>query len=164
MKTAAAPALDCPGPQDHSIAVEILEFATGPTAGCSSGRACARLYARSATGDQQAIGAQLAKLRKNAATRTYTLAGEATDGPGSGNSLDRSGLAVVFIDALQVPSCFDVLVVADVTRLARGIGSAHVIISRLSACGIHIETIDHGVINPSFHEKSLDFYLSHLRR
>jgi hypothetical protein len=27
-----------------SIAIEILKFATGSTAGCSSGRACARLY------------------------------------------------------------------------------------------------------------------------
>ncbi len=122
------------------------------------------LYARSATGDQQAIGAQLAKLRKYATTRTYTLAGEAIDGPGSANSLDRSGLAVVFRDALQVPSCFDVLLVADVTRLARDIRSAHVIISRLSACGIRIETTDHGVINPSFHEKLLDLCLSHLGR
>ncbi len=29
---------------DRSIAPEILKFAIGPTAGCSSGRACARLY------------------------------------------------------------------------------------------------------------------------
>lgn len=31
------------GVADRSIAPEILAFATGPTAGCSSGRACARL-------------------------------------------------------------------------------------------------------------------------
>jgi hypothetical protein len=32
------------GMADRSIAAEILAFATGPTAGCSSGGACARLY------------------------------------------------------------------------------------------------------------------------
>lgn len=32
------------GMADRSIAAEILRFATGPTAGCASGRACARLY------------------------------------------------------------------------------------------------------------------------
>ncbi len=30
--------------EDRSIAFKILKFATGPTSGCTSGRACARLY------------------------------------------------------------------------------------------------------------------------
>lgn len=121
----------------------------------------ALLYARSATGDQQAIAAQLAKMRRYAATRSYAVASEVIDGPASGNSLDRPGLATIFRDTLHDPPRFDVLLVTDESRLGRDVSVANMIVSRLTVRGIRIEVIDHRGFDRSLVDRLLDTFVSY---
>lgn len=117
----------------------------------------ALLYARSATGDQQAIAAQLARMRKHATSRSYTVAGETIEQPTSGNRLDRPGLAEVFRHALQEPPTFDVLVVTDADRLGRNLGVLFAIIDCMTTRGIRIDTTDHGESGwPTFEDLTHD--------
>lgn len=93
--------------------------------------------------------------------RSYTLAGEATDGPASGVSLDRPGLAVVFMGALQQPRHFDVLLVTDIARLARDARLAIATIHRLRSRGIRIEATDHEDIDRPLQDQLFDLLASY---
>lgn len=97
------------------------------------------LYARSATGYQRSISVQLAKLRAHAAARTYIVAGEAMDGPGSVMSMRLPGFAIVVGNVWYEPPCFDVLLVGEFCRPTRDIAHADDIISKRAARGIRTE-------------------------
>lgn len=104
------------------------------------------LYARSASESQDAptanVDEQLQRLRKHAQDRSYVVVGEASDGAQSGCKFLRPGLILTMHLATRTPPTFDILLVADVFRLARDTRTLLRIRSCLSGRGIRTELVD----------------------
>ncbi|RUM13421.1 recombinase family protein [Rhizobium phaseoli] len=103
------------------------------------------LYARSGCESQKAtrnVYEQLQRLRKYSQDRSYVVVGEASDAAESGYKFLRPGLIVAMHLATRTPPTFDVLLVADVSRLARDARTLLRIRSCLTGRGIRTELVD----------------------
>lgn len=104
------------------------------------------LYARSGSESQDAptakVDEQLQRLRKYAQDRSYVIVGEASDAAQSGCKFLRLGLILAMHWATRTPPTFDVLLVADVFRLARDTRTLLRIRSCLTGRGIRTELVD----------------------
>ena len=81
-------------------------------------------------------------MRKYAATKSYTIVGEAIDDRSSGSSCDRPALNEIVARPLHEPPEFDVLIIAERTRLARHVVTEFFIIRDLFDRGIRVEAVD----------------------
>jgi DNA invertase Pin-like site-specific DNA recombinase len=97
------------------------------------------IYARSATGNTEAIENQVLVCRKYIANKpNWTVADGRVyiDGPASGNAAGRPGLQALLDAALAKPPSIDNVVVADTSRLARNLGFLAGILTTFALAGI----------------------------